>query len=43
MLINKMLGKGEYHAEGKLNQGSYGQIFKVIHTTTQKVYALKAL
>jgi hypothetical protein len=24
LLINKVLGNKEYHAEGKLNEGSYG-------------------
>lgn len=42
-LINKVLGNKEYRASGKINEGSYGEIFKVVKNDNQQVFALKAL
>jgi serine/threonine protein kinase len=42
-LINKVLQENTYHAEVKLSEGSYGEIFKVVNRETKKIYAMKAL
>lgn len=42
-LINKVLANKEYLAEGKINEGSYGEIFRVTRRGDGKVFALKAL
>lgn len=42
-MINKILGNKDYYAEGKINEGSYGEIFKITSVIGKKTYALKAL
>ena len=42
-LINSILNCDDYYAEAKINEGSYGQIFRVRHKKTNKIYALKAM
>jgi serine/threonine protein kinase len=38
-----VLSNKEYYAEGKINEGSYGEIFRVAKNDTRQVYAMKAL
>lgn len=42
-LINAVLQNDQYIAEAKLNEGSYGEIFKVKQNSTKQTYALKAM
>lgn len=42
-LINAVLQNDQYVAEAKLNEGSYGEIFKVKRNSTKQLYALKAM
>jgi serine/threonine protein kinase len=42
-LINAVLQNDKYVAEAKLNEGSYGEIFKVKQKSTKQTYALKAM
>jgi hypothetical protein len=42
-LINKVLSNKDYYAEGKINEGSYGEIFRVCRVDTGKAFAMKAL
>ena len=42
-LINEVLNCDRYHAEAKINEGSYGEIFRVRDKQTGQVFALKAM
>lgn len=42
-LINKVLSSKDFQAEGKLNEGSYGEIFKVRSKESNQLFAMKAL
>jgi hypothetical protein len=42
-LINKVLNSNEFQAEGKINEGSYGEIFRVVQLADKRIFAMKAL